>query len=61
MDYLILNASGGSMTGALLEGVKTDMLSEVNIALPIAGGVFAVIAGIMIGFKIFKKITGARA
>jgi len=52
---------GKSMIAELLTSVKTDMLSEVSSALPIAGAVFAAIAGIGIGFKIFKRITGARA
>lgn len=49
------------MISSLLTSVKTDMLSEVTAALPIAGAVFAALAGIGIGFKIFKRITGARS
>jgi len=52
---------GKSMIAELLTSVKADMLSEVTSALPIAGAVFAALAGIGIGFKIFKRITGARA
>lgn len=44
----------------LLSGVQTGLMSEISSALPIAGVVFAAIAGIMIGIKIFKKVTGAR-
>lgn len=44
-----------------LNGVKTSLDASIADALPIAGGVFATIAGIMLGFKFFKKITGARA
>lgn len=50
-----------SMVTQLLTTVKTDMLAEVGAALPIAGAVFAAIAGVMIGVKLFKRITGARA
>lgn len=48
------------MVTTLLTTVKTDVLSEIGAALPLAGTVFAAIAGIMVGFKLFKKITGAR-
>lgn len=44
-----------------LTTVKTDLNASVSDALPIAATVFASIAGIMLGFKFFKKITGARA
>jgi hypothetical protein len=44
-----------------LTTVKTDLLSNVNQALPIAAAVFAALAGIVVGFKFFKKITGARS
>ncbi|WP_420769195.1 hypothetical protein ACNR9V_20655 (plasmid) [Parageobacillus thermoglucosidasius] len=45
----------------LLSSVKDGMLDQIGGALPIAGAVFAAIAGIMIGIKLFKKITGARS
>lgn len=48
-------------TSTLLTGVAEGMSSEVMTALPIAGGLFAMIAGIFIGVKIFKRITGAKA
>lgn len=44
----------------LLTTVQTDVLSNVTSALPAAGAVFAAVAGIMIGIKLFKKITGVR-
>lgn len=44
-----------------LNGVKTSLDGAIADALPIAGGVFAAIAGIMLGFKFFKKITGVRS
>lgn len=46
---------------AALTGVQTSLLASAGDALPIAGAVFAAIAGVMLGFKFFKKITGARA
>lgn len=48
------------MVQNLLSGVQTEMLGEITAALPIAGVVFGTIAGIMIGVKIFKRVTGAR-
>jgi len=50
-----------SLVTGLLDPVKADVLSGVGAALPAAGAVFAAIAGIMIGIKLFKKISGARA
>lgn len=47
--------------GDLLSPVKNELMTQVGSALPIAGGIFAVLAGIMVGFRFFKKITGARA
>lgn len=51
--------AGGGVT-ALLTSAASGMTSEINAALPIAGPIFAVIAGIFIGLKIFKKVTGAK-
>lgn len=50
-----------SATTTLLSSVATGMTSEITAALPIAGGVFATIAGIFIGLKIFKRVTGAKS
>ncbi|HWK24760.1 MAG TPA: hypothetical protein VNS08_17235 [Ureibacillus sp.] len=52
---------GTSATSTLLTGVASGMSSEIMTALPIAGGIFATIAGIFIGVKIFKRVTGAKA
>lgn len=52
---------GGGLVSGLLETVQSNVLSEVGSALPIAGAVFAALAGLTIGIKIFKKLTGARA
>jgi len=49
-----------SVTSALTT-VQTSLNGAIGDALPIAGAVFAAIAGIMLGFKLFKKITGARS
>lgn len=53
------------MENSLVEGaltsVQTELMSAIGDILPIAGGIFAALAGIMIGFKLFKKITGARS
>ena len=48
------------MVGDLLSSTVTGLNSEIATALPLAGGIFATIAGIFIGLKIFKKVTGAR-
>jgi len=50
-----------NLVSDLLSTVQTDVLASVGSALPIAGAVFAALAGITIGVKIFKKLTGARA
>lgn len=52
---------GSSAVETLLTSVATGMNGEILAALPIAGGVFATIAGIFIGLKIFKKVTGAKS
>lgn len=52
---------GSSMVTDLLSTVQTDVMSSIGDALPVAGGVFAAVAGIFIGIKIFKRITGARS
>lgn len=52
---------GDGAVSTLLTEVATGMTSEINAALPIAGGIFALIAGIFIGLKIFKRVTGAKA
>lgn len=50
----------GLVTSALTT-VKSDVTGSLGEALPIAATVFAALAGVGIGFKIFKKLTGARA
>lgn len=54
-------AEGTTLISGFLGTVQTDVLANVGAALPAAGAVFAAIAGIMVGVKLFKKITGARA
>lgn len=49
-----------SMVTTLLTSVQTGVMAELGNALPIAGVVFAALAGIGIGLKIFKRVTGAR-
>lgn len=53
--------SGAGATSTLLTGVAEGMSTEIMAALPIAGGIFATIAGIFIGLKIFKRVTGAKS
>lgn len=50
-----------SMVSTLLTSVQTGIMDEIGSALPIAGVVFAALAGIGIGLKLFKKVTGARS
>lgn len=51
--------SAGGASG-LLTSAASGITTEINGALPIAGPIFALIAGIFIALKIFKKVTGAR-
>ena len=53
-------AEGSSAVSALLTSTASGMNAEILAALPIAGGLFATIAGIFIGVKIFKRVTGAK-
>lgn len=52
---------GTGLIGGMLNGAKTEIMGGVGEALPIAGAVFGTLAGIAIGVKLFKKLTGARA
>lgn len=51
----------GNAVNVLLENVADGMTSQIYSSLPIAGSVFAIVAGIFIGLKIFKRVTGARS
>lgn len=51
----------GIDVSSMLTGVQTGVMDQLGAALPIAGVVFGAIAGIGIGIKIFKRVTGARA
>lgn len=57
LDFLVV---GDAMVSGLLDEAASGMKTEITAALPIAGGIFAVIAGIFIGMKIFKSVTGSR-
>ena len=62
MDGLVLNsAPSANLVDGLLTTVQTGVMANITSALPMAGTVFAALAGIFIGIKIFKKITGAKA
>lgn len=52
-----------SSTGVagLLTSAASGITEQINAALPIAGPVFALVAGIFVGLKIFKRVTGAKA
>lgn len=50
-----------SLLGGLLSSVQTSINSSLGEAMPVVGTVFALIAGISVGFKLFKKFTGVRA
>lgn len=45
---------------AMLEGISTEITGAITDVLPIVGTVVAAVAGIMFGFKFFKKLTGTR-
>lgn len=59
-DYAVLGASAPGVA-TLLSGVQEGMMEQISSALPIAGVVFGAIAGISIGIKLFKRVTGARS
>lgn len=51
---------GETGVAALLTSAASGITDQVNAALPIAGPVFALVAGILFGLKIFKRVTGAK-
>lgn len=53
-------AEGGSALAGFLTSVAGSLTSEIASALPIAGPVVATIAGVVVGWGLFKKLTGAR-
>lgn len=59
MPNVLYSSTPGVAT--MLEGVQTGMMDQITGALPIAGVVFGAIAGIYIGIKLFKRVTGARS
>lgn len=52
---------GASGVAGLLTSAAGGITEQINAALPIAGPVFALVAGIFVGLKIFKRVTGAKA
>lgn len=61
LENLVMQSAGSSVVSTLLTGAADGMKAEITTALPIAGGLFAVVAGIFMGLKIFKRVTGARS
>lgn len=49
------------MVADLLTTAAEGMKGEITAALPIAGGLFAILGGIFMGLKIFKRVTGAKS
>lgn len=47
--------------GSAIGSAASNMMSQASDVLPIALGVFAAVAGVFFGFKIFKRLTGARS
>ena len=47
--------------GSMLSEVSDSLMGAFGEALPVAGTIFAAVAGIFFGIKIFKRITGARS
>jgi hypothetical protein len=45
----------------LLTTVQTSLNGAIGDALPLAGGIMAAVAGIFLGVKLFKRITGAKS
>lgn len=52
---------GGSVVSTMLTTTAQSMQAELVAVLPIAGGLFAVVAGVFMGVKMFKRITGAKS
>ena len=52
---------GGSVVSTMLTTTAEAMRGEIVTVLPIAGGLFAVVAGVFMGIKMFKRITGAKS
>lgn len=50
-----------SLLDGLLTSIQTSVTASLGDAMPVVGTVFALIAGISVGFKLFKKFTGVRA
>ena len=50
----------GLDVSSMLTDVASNLQTQMGAALPIAGGIFAAVAGVFIGIKLFKKITGAK-
>lgn len=48
-----------AVTGALAD-VQTDAMSMIGNVLPYALAILGAIAVVLIGIKVFKKISGAR-
>lgn len=49
-----------SILSGLLSEISTSLTAAIAEAAPAAGIVMATIAGIYLGVKIFKRVTGAR-
>lgn len=47
--------------GEVLTTVQSELMGVIADALPVAGTVFAALAGVYLAFKFFKRITGARS
>jgi hypothetical protein len=50
-----------SQVGTLLTSVASSLTTAIGDALPIAGTILASVAGIYLGIKLFKKVTGAKS
>lgn len=61
MGAVLTLGSAGSAVTSVLESAQTELTGAITAGLPIAGGVFALIAGIFMAIKIFKRVTGARS
>lgn len=62
MDNMVLGSASSIDIGtAILDPAKSEIMSTIGTALPVAGAVFGTLAAVMLGVKFFKKITGARA
>ena len=60
MNHAVMLLAEGDLTSAFTTGltqVKTDVLSYVGVALPIALGIVGVFLAVRLGIRFFKSVS----